>query len=360
MKHPEHVAAESFQDNLAKLTNQLAEAIAEAPSQRDAAKIGTLWVEIDRKKPQLSGVLRKLRKVPDVRISELTTREQRIVRERRDLAKVIAKQLQLWPVMDELVARHANPPVHGLFEDRPAHPLDAMLHKAHLALHALANPNAQTDLAQDHGCFADIPMPIQDFDLLITAAYRLRHLLGGTRDLRFLDVGCGGGTKVFAATRLFRWCDGLEYDPVYAAAGQRTISILCPEMCQIFQGDGVTWENYSDYDVIYFYRPLKDDALLDEMAHHIIATARPGTILLAPYDSFLRPKKGGIGCAQIQECIFVTGLSQAEADQLRHEVERTGPQKVRRAEDLRFDPGIWTPVLAAATHDIALPYSRYD
>lgn len=95
MKDLEHVAAESFEDSLAKLTNRLAEAIAEAPSQRDAGKIEALWAEIDGKQSQLSSVTRKLRKVPDVRISELTARELCIQREWRDLAKAMSKQLQI-------------------------------------------------------------------------------------------------------------------------------------------------------------------------------------------------------------------------------------------------------------------------
>ena len=261
--------------------------------------------------------------------------------------KLLRQRLALWDSMELLIERHIDPDELPLLLDRPENESDPILSMVYYALHQLANPNPQTDSAIEHGCFADIPMPIQTFETLMLAAYRLLSLWGRAQNTRFLDVGCGGGTKVFAASRFFQFCDGLEYDPRYAETGQQTLNTIGAENCRVLQGDALTFKHYGDYDVIYFYRPMRDDKVLEQMENHIFSSARPGTVILAPYDAFCRPRSG-IAHPNVDGPVFVTGLTQAESNDLRSEVERTGPEIVKRSLSFPFDTGFWAPILEAA------------
>jgi hypothetical protein len=116
----------------------------------------------------------------------------------------------------------------------------------------------------------------------------------------------------------------------------------------VFHADALVFDAYSDYDVIYFYRPLRSDAHLQTLEQRIIALARPGTILVAPHDGLLNGRTG-MDCAKIEGPIFVTGIEQADADQLRLEAEATGTGILNRSADWGFDAGYWAPILDAAS-----------
>jgi protein-L-isoaspartate O-methyltransferase len=253
-----------------------------------------------------------------------------------------------WDEMERIVQRHLDPQRKPLLPTSEVTGRDVLLTQLYSALHRLANPTAQDPIAEDHGCFADIAFPILSFDLLMSASYRVSLALNPRRAPRFLDVGCGGGTKVFAATRIFSQADGLEFDPGYADAARRTLQIIGASSSEIFHTDAATFDSYSDYDVIYFYRPMQSDALMEAMEERIIEKARPGTILVAPYDA--KPgARDGVNCAQIEGPIFVTGIEQADADQLRYDAEATGTEILSRSADRSFDVGYWAPILDAAS-----------
>jgi len=347
-------AALDLRAKLGNLTECLAAEIAALPSQRTPSAISALWEEIDAQRTTLNRYLRELQDIRRQPRQTLDRRQKKAQKERRDLADQIKREIRLWHEMEELVRRHADPPAIQLFQDRPLEASDSLLSHIYQALHKLANPNAQSEAAEELGCFADIPMTIQGFELMMNAAYRVRLIMGGTQNLRFLDVGCGGGTKVFAATRYFRYCDGLEYDPAYAEAARRSLQLLGQEDTRIHQGDGLTWEGYNAYDIIYFYRPMREDALLERLERQIIGTARPGTIILAPYNLFLEPR-ADLDCARVDGCLFVTGISQDDADAIKREAERTARRIRERSEEFIKDAGIWAPICASATQtgDIA-------
>ena len=158
----------------------------------------------------------------------------------------------------------------------------------------------------------------------------------------------GQSDHVQTLIRVRKTEDGLEYDEAYARAGQKTLEITGAHHSTVYHGDGRTFDGYGDYDVIYFYRPMQEDHMLQEMERHMIGTARPGTILIAPY-TFALGARAGLDCTILDEPLFITGMTQAEADQLRHDARRTGYEIVRRACDFEFDPGFWSPVLDAAS-----------
>ncbi len=339
---PDLERAQALQDELTVKSRALAAQIALPALDRDRDAIRSEWEKIARERAPLNALYRKLRK---------TARElerDKFARDLQDKVKALNRVLRFWDEMEQLVAHHIDAPETPFDLDYVPGPHDALISYLHTALHTLANPNEQDDSAINHNCFADIPMEIQRFELLINAAYRLLLVQGRADGARFLDVGCGGATKVLAAARVFPKCDGLEYDPGYAAAGARTMRLTAPEAGHVVQGDALTFDGYSAYDVIYFYRPIADDELLSTMQERIVDQARPGTVILAPYSKFLDPRDD-FPCAQIKGPIYVTGVTQEQADAWHAHARRTGTDLIRRARHLRFDPGFWTPILEAAS-----------
>lgn len=102
--------------------------------------------------------------------------------------------------------------------------------------------------------------------------------IGDARGRRFLDVGCGIGTKLAAAFFL-GWGDltGIELRPSYAA----TARLVCPEASIVVE-DAFACTGYGAFDVIYMYRPCIEDADQDRLEEWIIAQLRPGTTLFWP------------------------------------------------------------------------------
>ena len=87
--------------------------------------------------------------------------------------------------------------------------------------------------------------------------------------------------------------------------------------------------------------------LLARLEERIFTMARPGTIILAPYNTSLRPRPDLDG-AKVADPVFIAGVSQREADDLRRKAEYTGLEIVRRPRDFPFDTGFWSPILEAA------------
>ena len=87
---------------------------------------------------------------------------------------------------------------------------------------------------------------------------------------RFLDVGCGLGNKVWLAQNIGFDAYGIEINQKYAdIAGE------CVGTNHIFCHDGITFPDYDQYDVIYFYNPMPSD----ELETAIITNAKKGAII---------------------------------------------------------------------------------
>ncbi|MEM9583083.1 MAG: class I SAM-dependent methyltransferase [Pseudomonadota bacterium] len=340
--------AMALQRELHETALHLAAEMQKMPSERDATEVRRLWSMIDSNRARLNSLNRRLRKIDRLPRTELSRQafaeQQRRVRE----GKVLTQRLRIWEDMAALVARHADPAKTELHLHTPPNDRDAMLKLLGDAVHALANPNTQLQSSVDHGCFADIALPIKSFEDLMRAAYRILLVLGRTQGARFLDVGCGGGSKVIAASLYFAQCDGLEYDEDYVVAGQKTLQMTGTLDSRIFHADGLTFDGYAQYDVVYFYRPLYKDELLQELENRVIETARPGTLIVAPYHANLAPREG-FAAASVVEPIFITGYTQDEANALLREAEKSGTEVVTRPKDMHFDPGFWSPILEAAS-----------
>lgn len=109
---------------------------------------------------------------------------------------------------------------------------------------------------------------------------------------KFLDVGCGIGSKVILAGQLGLDAYGLEVNAKYAKIAEalvyRTNTFYDYESPQplkrtfkkIFRADGRKFD-YSPYDIIYFYVPNCNAAAQEQMTDQIITTAKKGTFILA-------------------------------------------------------------------------------
>ena len=336
------------QDDLLKLTTQLADEIGVLPSKRNTEAIRILWAKICNRRSKLNQLHRGMRTMGREARTErrkISLEEQRkIARE----AKALHRRLTKWDHVADLVERHIDPKVTPLINFPDLQEVDRMLDLFHMAFFDLVRADEQSGDARGAGCFSDIPMPIRPFEMMLRAAYRLLLVQGRADQPRFLDVGCGGGAKVLAASVYFPECHGLEYDPAYVAAAKDMFTRINAHSCSVFQGDGRTFEDYGAYDVIYFYRPMREDPLLIEMENQVFETAKPGTVILAPYTTSLS-KRAENERPQIGHCVFLAGMGQAEQDALKHEAERTDTQPITRSQNMRFETGFWTPLFDAAT-----------
>jgi trans-aconitate methyltransferase len=214
------------------------------------------------------------------------------------------------------------------------------------SFHKLANPMPQSQDAREHGCFRDIPLTPGAFLTHAHAASRVAMAQGRPRPVRFLDVGCGGGVKVLMAARYFEVCEGLEYDPAYAEAAGRMLETVGASTCSVMQADGLTFDGYAEYDVIYFFRPMQEAEPMQRLEARIAETARPGTILIAPYPSFAETAER-TGCARIENAIYVVGLAEAEAHDLRHAAERVGIHTYDTRARYARNAGFMAPLVEA-------------
>jgi SAM-dependent methyltransferase len=98
------------------------------------------------------------------------------------------------------------------------------------------------------------------------------------KGLRVIDVGCGAGDK------LLRWqamqegmcITGLEYEPVMAKVA-RYVSRPYPNI-HVLEGDAFT-HDYSKYDLIYMYCPIKDREGQATLQQYVMESMEPGAKL---------------------------------------------------------------------------------
>jgi SAM-dependent methyltransferase len=92
---------------------------------------------------------------------------------------------------------------------------------------------------------------------------------------RFLDVGCGPGTKLLLARHFFGLRpDGIEVNPELAAVA-RVYAGLLHTGDALLAPDGF----YADYDLIWMYRPFRDRQLEQQLEDRVMAEMKPGAIL---------------------------------------------------------------------------------
>lgn len=260
-------------------------------------------------------------------------------------ARQTTSALNQWPILQTWINKHLDFEPDTLYPALPEsavaiHQQQEALDKVFDIIHAVINPYKQDTEASANGAFADIPLPQSRFIRHLQAASRVTQVQNLGKPARFIDVGCGGGLKVLTAAQYFNPCDGLDLDPGYVQAARTFMEQSDQPESTIFKANALTFDQYDEYDVIYFYRPISDDALLQQLEERIATTARPHCILIAPY---IRAEGHfeAMGCAQIAGSLYLTQATETQANQLRHAAEIIRPFPPNANQSL--DP-IWHPI----------------
>ena len=184
---------------------------------------------------------------------------------------------------------------------------DGLLYRLHYQLGPAQHKDAL--LTGHHN---DIPMAFSRFLQLAQFARRLALAVSRRAPVSFLDVGCGIGLKVLGAAQFFETAQGLDYDQTRIEIAQNLVAHKDRPNDRAFQADGITFGGYGDYDVIYAYQPMADEALQIQMDRHIAATARPGTVLIMPHVQFPY-RYADYGCHQVIGPVHLAGYDGAQA-----------------------------------------------
>lgn len=143
------------------------------------------------------------------------------------------------------------------------------LEALHQTLHRLERrwvlpiPNADIWFAYD-------PLPLALFLPGIRVAAAL------TSGPRFLDIGCGIGTKL-ALMHVLGWqTAGIDRCEHYAAAARELVPEAEVRTVNAFDIDCF------DADLVYMYRPAVSDELESKLEEHVLERVAPGTVCFFP------------------------------------------------------------------------------
>lgn len=191
--------------------------------------------------------------------------------------------------------------------------------------HKAVNTGLQDEGATAHGCYSDIAYNAGTFAAAVHLAYRTCLALRLPRPLRFLDVGCGGGLKVAFGSDFFEEATGFDFDPGYVATAQRAFQSMGAVRCTAFQADGLAWDGYGAFDVVYFFQPMRDQDGLFALERAILAGVREGAVVVAVSEGF-SARAEGLGCRRIEGPVFVKGLGEEAHEALMPNIRAMGPQ----------------------------------
>lgn len=92
----------------------------------------------------------------------------------------------------------------------------------------------------------------------------------------FIDCGSGLGFISILARNLGFKATGIEFSTRYVELARK----LFPH-AQTFEGDVLSYDNYAQYDVIFYYGPFKDEGFQEQFEHKVEAEAKSGAIIMA-------------------------------------------------------------------------------
>ena len=126
-------------------------------------------------------------------------------------------------------------------------------------------------MAAAPGCFGWEPSDIDVFARLLFAAWNV------TPGRRFLEVGCGIGTKMALAESVGFNAHGIEILPDLVAEALR-------EGLNVVEADARFWRGYADFDTVYVNHPLLDQTAEQEFERELHRVMKPGSVLVAVND----------------------------------------------------------------------------
>ena len=117
------------------------------------------------------------------------------------------------------------------------------------------------------------------------------HFLGEAENLKFIDIGCGIGTKVLIASQFFQ-ASGIELNQNYFKIARKVNAHKkfhkfgryekLGTKNNIINGDAFE-HDYSKYDVLYFFRPMNKEQLQIRLEKKIFKEMKVGAVIIPIY-----------------------------------------------------------------------------
>jgi trans-aconitate methyltransferase len=113
-----------------------------------------------------------------------------------------------------------------------------------------------------------MPFSWPDFVALVAEA------LPETTGDRFLDIGCGIGTKMMLAEEIFGLnVQGVERVPEYVKEARQHGLVVA-------EADVLGWDGYNEFDLVFFNRPFYDQARQRELEQRVWANMKSGAVVI--------------------------------------------------------------------------------
>ncbi len=280
--------------------------LARPRAERDRARLGEALRDLEAMRPRLTRA---------VRAAEIEAEGSRAVaQEIGGTLRTLRATLKRWDQMvGRLTTNLGSEPI-ALLPPRPRNaPVSVQVGILGRAFQALAVQRgegvAQAAVSDADGLYPDLPSDPARFTAQLHAAWRLLAARGRTPTARFLDVGCGSGSKLLIAACMFPEVHGIERDPGYLALAR---PLDDGARIRVIEGDAREFPDYAAYDVVHAYQPMRDEKLL-ALETWMIAHVRPGTVLVAPYDGF-RDRAAGYGASEVAGGVYLCGTAMREAE----------------------------------------------
>ncbi len=140
----------------------------------------------------------------------------------------------------------------------------------HATLHRLEQRWNVVPIPDNRVWHAWDPLPFWDFFRGVRRAAEL------TDRRRFLDLGCGIGTKLAIMDGLGWQVSGIDHHEPYVEAARE----LVPE-AEIRLSNILDCEQL-DADLVYMYRPAREENLEVAVEQHVLSVVAPGSVMFWP------------------------------------------------------------------------------
>ena len=113
-----------------------------------------------------------------------------------------------------------------------------------------------------------MPFPLFDYIALLAEAMPV------TEGDRFLEIGCGVGSKMLVARELFGLdVHGFDRVPAYIQQA-RNLGLDAVE------ADALGYDGYGKYDIVWFNRPFRDAKLEFQLEQEVWDSVAPGAVVI--------------------------------------------------------------------------------
>ena len=274
-----------------------------------------------------------------------------LLQERQGLRNVIWR-CQKMPALRQLVDRALSGHREPLMPNGSLPDVTGPQEMVYLAMHAALTPDPGGRGPEMDRSHRDIVLPLRLFFDIALAASRVSMARGRPGPLRFVDVGCGAGSKLVAAAQIFDRVEGIELDPRSVEVARGLLGAMPQTNWALHHADALAFDGYAEFDVIYFYEPIHDRQTQIALETKICDMVPDGTLLLIPFHQFYE-RAARYPIEAVAPCVYIKGLTEQEAARLRRRAERIGtdirPPDGRLAEQERLG---WLTAPALACRDM--------